>query len=339
MYAIVFVQALLGAVVGGIRRFPFGFVAFLAGLSVHMILNLLFLLGIPEGWPELAFRFSYVYGPAFYLYIRALCLRPAVPKYAPLHFLPLALAFISAVLELRFALLSVALPFHLIGYFVLALVEYTRARRDLPQRQSQPVQARLRHVGSMVAVYGGVLAYDFVARLALAGWSGILGLSPEEITLVLVLVLISLMTIRQIEVPLRGGLVHGSQRPRHRQDRQPEQELDQLDQARALIELMERGKLYRNADLTLELLADELGVSERQASRVINERIGMSFSDLVNSYRVQECCDRLVHHPDQPVLEIGLTAGFNSKTSFNVAFRKVTGRTPSEYRRQARTVD
>jgi AraC-like DNA-binding protein len=101
-----------------------------------------------------------------------------------------------------------------------------------------------------------------------------------------------------------------------------------------LEERMDSRKPYLDAELTLPRLAESLEIPSYQLSQVINESMGTSFFELVNRYRVNEAM-RLLKDPQRSaytVLAIAEEAGFNSKTAFNSAFKKVTGRTPSEFR-------
>ena len=61
-----------------------------------------------------------------------------------------------------------------------------------------------------------------------------------------------------------------------------------------------------------------------------------NFFDFINSYRVESVKEMLLNKEFEhyTVLAIGLESGFNSKTSFNTVFKKMTGVTPSEYRKQ-----
>ena len=104
----------------------------------------------------------------------------------------------------------------------------------------------------------------------------------------------------------------------------------------ALVALMDTRKPYRQGDLTLQDLADALGISAHNLTEVINTQLGQNFYDFVNSYRVREVQERLTD-PDYAhltLLAIGLEAGFNSKSTFNAVFKKHTGMTPSQYRKQ-----
>jgi len=90
---------------------------------------------------------------------------------------------------------------------------------------------------------------------------------------------------------------------------------------------------YLDPDVSLVQLAEQLGISAHQLSQVINEQSGQHFTDLINGYRVEEVIRRLQggDHRKLTLLALGLEAGFNSKASFNRAFKKKTGLTPSEF--------
>jgi AraC-like DNA-binding protein len=101
---------------------------------------------------------------------------------------------------------------------------------------------------------------------------------------------------------------------------------------------METNKPFRDPDLSLRGLAKELNLNERDLSQVINNNIGLRFFDYVNKYRIQDATSLIENPPDpkMTILEIMYDVGFNSKSSFNTAFLKFTGITPSEYKNRTR---
>ena len=105
--------------------------------------------------------------------------------------------------------------------------------------------------------------------------------------------------------------------------------------AKELKELMETKKLYRNPDLTLPDLAKKLKLTTNILSQVLNGCCGQSFYNFVNTYRVNEVIAMMndPKHENDSILKISFEAGFKSKSSFNTIFKKLTGLTPSEYRR------
>lgn len=99
--------------------------------------------------------------------------------------------------------------------------------------------------------------------------------------------------------------------------------------------LMLEQNLYRDPDLTLERLARRVGIPGRQISGALNRIYGRNISQVVNEYRVNDAQQRLVATSD-PVTAIMLESGFGTKSNFNREFLRVTGMTPSGYRRAGR---
>ena len=99
-------------------------------------------------------------------------------------------------------------------------------------------------------------------------------------------------------------------------------------------------KLFTNGDLTLTDLAKKLGTHPNYLSQVINVKEGKNFFDYINTLRTEEF-KRLVtdpHNQKFTLLSLAYECGFNSKSSFNKYFKKVTGQQPSEYLKQVQAV-
>ena len=97
--------------------------------------------------------------------------------------------------------------------------------------------------------------------------------------------------------------------------------------------LFDRENVQQKADLTLSDLADLLGTNRSLVSSYINKAFDMNFNDLVNLKRTEALIDRLSNgeHKERTLLSLALDCGFNSKTTFNRAFKKHTGKTPKQY--------
>ncbi len=93
---------------------------------------------------------------------------------------------------------------------------------------------------------------------------------------------------------------------------------------------------YLNPDLTVAALAYSLRVSPRLLSQAINHCRGQNFYEFVNRFRVAAAQRRLVDSPSESILEIAYACGFNTKSSFNTAFKRFAEMTPSGYRRSQR---
>ena len=106
-----------------------------------------------------------------------------------------------------------------------------------------------------------------------------------------------------------------------------------------LVSYMSEKKPYFDSELTLSSLAKDIGMSRSQLSQLINDGLGENFYDFVNKYRVEEV-KRLMTDPQAMnfnLLGIALEAGFKSKSTFNLIFKRFTGLTPTEYRKNLST--
>ncbi len=113
------------------------------------------------------------------------------------------------------------------------------------------------------------------------------------------------------------------------------QDPNNTNQIEKLISYMETEKPYLNPSLSLRNLADQMGMNSRELSIIINQKLNQHFFDFVNGYRIKEAMNILVDpaKKGETVLEILYEVGFNSKSSFNTAFKKHTGKTPTEFRK------
>lgn len=98
---------------------------------------------------------------------------------------------------------------------------------------------------------------------------------------------------------------------------------------------MENNKPYLDPSLSLIDLSKKLSIPHRSLSEVINNSVGKNFYDFINGYRIKESQRLLTENssPHKTILEIIYEVGYNSKSSFNNAFKKYTGMTPTEYKR------
>lgn len=98
---------------------------------------------------------------------------------------------------------------------------------------------------------------------------------------------------------------------------------------------MAENEPYLDASLSLHDLARQAKIPSRDLSLAINHHLNKHFFDFVNEYRIKKA-KQLLTDPDKrelTILEILYDVGFNSKSSFNTAFKKHTGFTPTEYRK------
>jgi AraC-like DNA-binding protein len=100
-----------------------------------------------------------------------------------------------------------------------------------------------------------------------------------------------------------------------------------------LQELMESEKPYLDSSFSLPILAKRLAVSPHHLSQILNECVGQSFFDMVAQYRIKEAQKLLLENPNYKIEEIAEQVGYNSKSAFNTAFKKIVGVAPSAFRK------
>ncbi|MBS1504779.1 MAG: ABC transporter permease, partial [Bacteroidetes bacterium] len=99
---------------------------------------------------------------------------------------------------------------------------------------------------------------------------------------------------------------------------------------------MEANRYYEDPDLTLNALAEKLGLTIHELSRIINTALKKNFSDFINEYRVKAVIAKMQDPAYDRITLLGmaLDAGFNSKATFIRVFKHLTGKKPAEYKQK-----
>lgn len=98
--------------------------------------------------------------------------------------------------------------------------------------------------------------------------------------------------------------------------------------------VLETGRDLSEESVSPRRLASRLGVPYYLLSRAVNEYRGMTVADLIREKRVQRARTLLDAREDASILQIALDSGFSAKSSFNEAFKRTVGMSPTEYRRR-----
>ena len=290
-----------------------------------------------------------LFGATIYLFCRSTLLRRSFSYRDLWHYLPAAFynVMIVAVVILpsretmsaRFAdgsfyrfvafFVGFGLLFNL-TYWALSLRLFLRFRSSLTQNASYAVRSRF-FLLFLLAVGGCLFTWLAVYLISLSGGHFIARSTTQLIWLCLAL-LILFLAYYGIRQPELYGLVGAEPAPvKYAQSRFSGSELERLETQ--LEQLMVNKKPYLNRKLLKAELAELLGVSSPELARLLNERIGMNFFEYVNYFRIKEFVALAKTERAQELTLFGLAqeAGFNSRTTFNKAFRKLMGTSPGAY--------
>lgn len=301
--------------------------------------------------------------PLFYLYVVAVCYSDFQLKAKHLlHLLPFAL--LSGMMLPRFYLADTAakLAFlqhysqmpeatvsriggHLLFVFYLIAVFRTlrRYQRTYVENYADAANRTYRwlfRLTSILAALHTIILVKEVLRYTghrhvLAGielWVGLNAIGVLSWSVLQALYQPTLFRSIDLALPTVAGLLA--------EQRAPELTLMQAvrpeiaEKIRHLRTYMEQAEPYLEPSLTVQDLARQLQLPVRELSLLINHHLDQHFFDFVNEYRIAKARHLLKDptHKSTTVLEILYAVGFNSKSSFNTAFKKQTGLTPTQYR-------
>lgn len=100
-----------------------------------------------------------------------------------------------------------------------------------------------------------------------------------------------------------------------------------------ILHLVESEKVFKNPTLTLSDLSKLLNTNTKNISKSINSGFNMNFNDFINHYRIEAVKEKLQkeEHKTSTLLGIAFDCGFNSKATFNRAFKKSIDLSPKDY--------
>lgn len=265
--------------------------------------------------------FTYLFGPLSWLYLQQTVYNQ-LPKRPWLHFLayPVMLTLVS--------INSNVLNFGAVTYAVIQLL-HLAIYAGLNLQMARKIKQN-RWVRNMALSFAGYvfcfLIYDVLT------WTGILLPQHDYMVSFGMTVFIYFIGYHGFKAP---NFFNGGPDQKYQKSALTDNSIEYI--ASKLDKLMEQQKLYTNGDLKLQEVAEALDLGVHALSQAINVAKGKKFTDYLNELRVEEAI-RLMQeedYQDAKLLAIALDAGFNNKTSFLNAFRKYTGQTPSEYRKNA----
>ncbi|AZA83106.1 AraC family transcriptional regulator [Chryseobacterium lactis] len=328
---------------------------------VHLIFIAWYASGLAYKTPVLVgweLPLPFLHGPFLYLYILFLSGQQRYRRFYLLHFIPailvaFILAFVLPEVHSSTSALSAFTPlFHGmvtcimisgVVYVILSLILLNRHQRNIVGQFSNTDKITLNWMRYLIsgmgviwivviftqsaqALYVAVALFIFFIGYFGIRQTGIFSdiLSPHEVFLPTIL-----ETSVQSEEP--DHIAASADRIKYEKTKVDEDKASEI-QAQ-LVVLMEEQESYKDPELTLGDLAGMLNIPPGTLSQVINSKEGKNFYDYINTFRI-EAFKQLLSKPESrqyTLLSLAFECGFNSKTSFNRNFKKITGISPSVY--------
>lgn len=295
--------------------------------------------------------FFLLFGPIIYLYAQGVIFRDFKLSIGNLlHLIPYLLLTISLLslrnltpvtseeiiandLPWQIYLINILMYVHIFVYLGLCYKSLWKYREIIKNKYSQIDQINLDWLSFSLNTFG-LISFVSLAQSLIALTEN---RSAFMVTLILLLIFIFYFVNRVILKALRqpeifAGITQNETSKYLGSNLTPSQIEAYKKQ---LVVLLNTEKPFLNPQVSLTDLSEKLSVSTKHLSQVINQSFNLSFFDFVNSYRIKEAQQILKESKDDKltVLEVMYEAGFNSKSSFNTAFKKETGQTPSQFRK------
>lgn len=292
------------------------------------------------------------YGSVSYLYCRTAITGTPLNPLDALHFIPLILCYLinyeillSPADALHFVRLrDEAVPVKMVTktiIFIQILVYtwltirmvsryHSKAKQTLSSYNPDIFKWLWALIIFTVSVWSLTLFFNYISRIH----------SINTLAYLLLVVMVYFIAIAQWRNP---GLFHIEQlaaqpdtQAQSRADNKSTDGLIDKETRSSILQIVqqkvEEQNLYRNSELTLGSLAEEVGVSPHYLSETLNQHSGKNFNQFINEYRVAEVCKQLELESERKLIDLALDAGFSSKSSFNAIFKRLTGKTPSQHR-------
>ncbi|MFC4347289.1 helix-turn-helix transcriptional regulator [Kordiimonas lipolytica] len=309
------------------------FALLLFAFALHMALNLLAETGNLGAFPNITSAFGFAYGPLVYLYVRDITHEtPLLGRRDLVHGIP----FLAAMPFSPSNLLFDVLGFTSIAAYFYATYRYIRAyHRSVSENQANERQARLDWLAQGFIALIIVGLYD--AGRIFMGY--VFAAANSDIFYIITLMGAFMVMNWLILQSFRYHLMFDGLRTSEFLAVPPAKETaplsaEEVKEAEAALRLLETSKLYLTPQLRLEQFSDASGIEPRRLSSLIRGHTGERFPQIVSRLRVAHA-QKLIEEaaPEKcNFLRIAYDAGFNSKSAFNLAFKQVSGITPTEYR-------
>lgn len=312
--------------------------------GIHFIYNILFTNGYYlDILPPYSCSYGFLYGPLIFLHIKFRLAKDASLKTLYwLHFSPFILILTLTSLG-YFVCNNIAiliLPVMLV-YCLFSFREIYIYNKIIPQVSSKSYGSEIKWLKTIIFLMLVIILINMLQTQMSFLNIGNFEVSIEAIVQINILLFVNVITYQGLKNPQSFQQISelDVEMTRLSEIKNSPTTIDKnalKEYANKLEKYMKQEQPYLNPELNINTLATAVGVPEKTISQTINHVIGSNFSDYVNSYRIADARLKLEQGTEDSlsIKEIMYDVGFNSRSVFNSVFKKKTGQTPSEYKKQ-----
>jgi AraC-like DNA-binding protein len=295
--------------------------------------------------------FFLLYGPIFYLYGQGVIFRDfKLSGRNLLHLIPYLLLTISLLsfdkltpvtseeilmsdLPWQYYLISAFMYAHFFVYLGLTYKSLWKYRKIIKDKFSQIDQINLDWLSASINTFGLVAFLSLIQSFVALAENRSVFMVALVMLLIFIFYFVNKVILKALRQPEIFAGIAQNETSKYLGSNLTPGQIEQYK--KQLLALLNTEKLFLDPQVSLADLSEKLSISTKHLSQVINQSFSKSFFDFINAYRIQEVQQILKESRDDKltVLEAMYEAGFNSKSSFNTAFKKETGQTPSEFRK------
>jgi len=226
--------------------------------------------------------------------------------------------------------------FHVIGYIIFTLITLQKYKAYLTSNFSNTDNINFSWLNSTLIILG----FALITNLAKNYLSRFFDFSYVEswYFYLIISIAIFILSIQAYRIPEKAiAKLDFSPDDRDNSVKELDDSLSKNNELEPLKKKLENFVKEQNPHLDPELsikqLADQLGTNTKYLSSIINNSYGQNFNDYINKMRVNSFKEKLNSgdHQQFTLLSIALSCGFNSKATFNRAFKKNEGKSPLQY--------
>ena len=301
-------------------------------------------------WLFLIEPFIFICGPLGYVYLKRLLIRDSQKFNLPwYHYLPSVIYFFYLILILQYngvtyknkyfagdftipffiaevgALISNLIYLYLCGKLLLYYKENEKEQLSFNQKTI----SFLRTIYITVALILLAWMLNFISTTLFRYNISVISYNSIWIGVCILIYIIGFYALLQPEI--FRVLISKELQKKTYKNRIGEKEISELKLQ--LEQLMDVEKIYLNNELTLINLANALNTSTNDISWLLNNEYHTNFYDFINQYRIEAFLEKIEkkEHKTQTLLSLSMDVGFNSKSTFNKAFKATLQQTPTSY--------